>query len=342
MGRQHSDPVSAEQGGSWTDGLRESAAHGAPRRLVERHLAQLLGRCARPPTGPPSRRHQSRRRTRWDAFYKHLKTVRDAGAGTDVTYTFTLPPGASDDTILGDGNVQLRSALAELCFAPGNGMTDVRLALAPYPSFTFPSHGTMYNGQPARRAWHHRPHLPRSRCCAGVGSAFVGLASPRARAPGLLHRRGGRPWRTGRLSVGRVRCRRREQLPQPQPRHRLGPPGREYVRASSRCRAAQLLDPQLLSRRAAAVGQRRERPVVAVLAERAAQRPGHLQRRGHRPAGNRRPRRSRQGRLASREHAVEGAGDCAHQQHPRQHSRFDPPHDRRAAARLARVGRGSS
>ena len=85
---------------------------------------------------------------RWDAFYKHLKIVRDAGASTDVSYTFTLPDGASDDTILGDGDVQLRSALAELCFAPGNGMTDVRLALAPYPSFTFPSHGTMYTGNP--------------------------------------------------------------------------------------------------------------------------------------------------------------------------------------------------
>ena len=65
-----------------------------------------------------------------------------------VSYTFTLPAGASDDTILGDGDVQLRSALAELCFAPGSGMTDVRLALAPYPSFTFPSHGTMYTGNP--------------------------------------------------------------------------------------------------------------------------------------------------------------------------------------------------
>ena len=83
---------------------------------------------------------------RWDSFYRHLKRVRDAGASTDVTYNFTLPPGASDDTILEDGDVQLRSALAELCFAPGNGMADVRLALAAYPSFTFPSHGTMYTG----------------------------------------------------------------------------------------------------------------------------------------------------------------------------------------------------
>jgi predicted AlkP superfamily pyrophosphatase or phosphodiesterase len=83
---------------------------------------------------------------RWDSFYRHLKRVRDAGASADVTYNFSLPPGASDDTILGDGDVQLRSALAELCFAPGNGMTDVRLALAAYPSFTFPSHGTMYTG----------------------------------------------------------------------------------------------------------------------------------------------------------------------------------------------------
>ena len=83
---------------------------------------------------------------RWDSFYRHLKRVRDAGASSDVSYTFTLPPGASDDTILGDGDVQLRSALAELCFAPGNGMVDVRFALAAYPSFTFPSHGTMYTG----------------------------------------------------------------------------------------------------------------------------------------------------------------------------------------------------
>jgi predicted AlkP superfamily pyrophosphatase or phosphodiesterase len=83
---------------------------------------------------------------RWDAFYKHLKIVRDAGASTETPYTFTLPPGASDDTILDDGDVQLRSALGELCFARGNGITDVRLALAAYPSFTFPSHGTMYTG----------------------------------------------------------------------------------------------------------------------------------------------------------------------------------------------------
>ncbi|HKB01881.1 MAG TPA: alkaline phosphatase family protein [Gemmataceae bacterium] len=85
---------------------------------------------------------------RWDSFYRHLKRVRDAGASTDVTYSFALPAGASDDTVLGDGGIQLRSALAELCFGPGNGMVDVRLALAAYPSFTFPSHATMYTGTP--------------------------------------------------------------------------------------------------------------------------------------------------------------------------------------------------
>lgn len=83
---------------------------------------------------------------RWDTFYAHLKTVTDAGAGLDASYTFTLPAGASDDTVLGKGGKQLNSAFAELCLGAGAGMVDVRMALTGYPSFTFPMHATMYTG----------------------------------------------------------------------------------------------------------------------------------------------------------------------------------------------------
>ena len=83
---------------------------------------------------------------RWDTFQAHLVKVRDAGASTTAGYRFELGDGASDDTILGDGGQQLNSAFAELCFGAGNGMVDVRLALAGYPSFTFPSHASMYTG----------------------------------------------------------------------------------------------------------------------------------------------------------------------------------------------------
>ncbi len=83
---------------------------------------------------------------RWDVFRRHLKTARDGGGGLSTTYRFELPDGASDDTILGDGKRDLNSAFAELCFAEGNGMVDVRLALTSYPSFTFPTHATMYTG----------------------------------------------------------------------------------------------------------------------------------------------------------------------------------------------------
>ena len=88
---------------------------------------------------------------RWDSFYRHLKRVRSAGASTETTYRFQLPPGASDDTVLGDGDLDLHSALAELCFGPENGMVDVRLALSSYPTFTFPTHATMYTGTWPRR-----------------------------------------------------------------------------------------------------------------------------------------------------------------------------------------------
>ncbi len=88
---------------------------------------------------------------RWDSFYRHLKRVKNAGASTETTYRFLLPPGASDDTLLGDGDLDLHSALAELCFGPENGMVDVRLALSSYPTFTFPTHATMYTGTWPRR-----------------------------------------------------------------------------------------------------------------------------------------------------------------------------------------------
>ncbi len=88
---------------------------------------------------------------RWDSLYRHLKRVRQAGASTERTYRFLLPPGASDDTVLGDGDVDLLSALAELCFGGDNGMVDVRLALSSYPTFTFPTHATMYTGTWPRR-----------------------------------------------------------------------------------------------------------------------------------------------------------------------------------------------
>jgi arylsulfatase A-like enzyme len=84
---------------------------------------------------------------RWDTCYRHLKRVREAGANTSQTYTYQLPAGASDDTVLGDGNHELHSALGELCFGDQTGFVDVRLARAPYPSYTFPSHATMYTGR---------------------------------------------------------------------------------------------------------------------------------------------------------------------------------------------------
>ena len=40
----------------------------------------------------------------------------------------------------------LRSALAVLCLHEGMGRTEVRLARAPFPSYTFPSHATMFTG----------------------------------------------------------------------------------------------------------------------------------------------------------------------------------------------------
>ncbi|MBK8447693.1 MAG: alkaline phosphatase family protein [Micropruina sp.] len=83
---------------------------------------------------------------RWDTFYAHLKRARDGGGGLDAGYRFTLPSGASDDTVLGDGGQQLNSAFAELCLGEGSGMVDVRLPLTGYPSFTFPMHATMYTG----------------------------------------------------------------------------------------------------------------------------------------------------------------------------------------------------
>ncbi|MGB7963656.1 MAG: alkaline phosphatase family protein [Propionicimonas sp.] len=83
---------------------------------------------------------------RWDTFQAHLKRAAAAGATTLTTYPFVLPQGASDDTVLGDDARRLHSAFAELCLGPGNGMADVRLALTSYPSFTFPSHATMYTG----------------------------------------------------------------------------------------------------------------------------------------------------------------------------------------------------
>ncbi len=82
---------------------------------------------------------------RWDVFYKHLKRVRDAGAGLSRRYRFEPRPDATDDTVIDDGK-DLRSGLAFLCFGSENSMVDVRLARAPYPSFTFPSHATMFTG----------------------------------------------------------------------------------------------------------------------------------------------------------------------------------------------------
>jgi hypothetical protein len=82
---------------------------------------------------------------RWDVLYRHLRRVRDAGANLTRRYRFEPRPEASDDTVIGEG-ADLRSGLAFLCFGGGNGMVDVRLARAAYPSYTFPSHGTMYTG----------------------------------------------------------------------------------------------------------------------------------------------------------------------------------------------------
>lgn len=82
---------------------------------------------------------------RWDVLYRHLTRVRDAGAGLDRTYRFEPRPDASHDTVIGRGK-NLRSGLGHLCFGSGNGMVDVRLARAAFPSFTFPSHATMFTG----------------------------------------------------------------------------------------------------------------------------------------------------------------------------------------------------
>jgi predicted AlkP superfamily pyrophosphatase or phosphodiesterase len=82
---------------------------------------------------------------RWDVFRKHLWKVRDAQADLDRTYRFLKPYDATQHTVIGLGQ-DLRSALAVLCFHPGMGRTEVRLARAPFPSYTFPSHGTMFTG----------------------------------------------------------------------------------------------------------------------------------------------------------------------------------------------------
>jgi len=82
---------------------------------------------------------------RWDVFRAHLRTVRDSGAGLDRTYHFTPRDGATRNTVIGQGK-DLRSGLAFLCFGEQMGRTEVRLARAPYPSYTFPSHGTMFTG----------------------------------------------------------------------------------------------------------------------------------------------------------------------------------------------------
>lgn len=87
---------------------------------------------------------------RWDVLYRHLKRVRDAGADLDRTYRFEPRPDATRDTVIGEGK-DLRSGLGELCFGDHGRMVDVRLGRAPYPSFTFPSHATMFTGVWPRR-----------------------------------------------------------------------------------------------------------------------------------------------------------------------------------------------
>ena len=82
---------------------------------------------------------------RWDVFRKHLRTVRDAPADLDRTYHFLKPYDGTQNTVIGMEQ-HLRSALAVLCFHPGMGRTEVRLARAPFPSYTFPSHATMFTG----------------------------------------------------------------------------------------------------------------------------------------------------------------------------------------------------
>lgn len=82
---------------------------------------------------------------RWDVFRKHLRAVRDAGAGLDRTYRFEKRYDATQNTVIGLAK-DLRSGLAFLCFDAQMGRTEVRLARAPFPSYTFPSHGTMFTG----------------------------------------------------------------------------------------------------------------------------------------------------------------------------------------------------
>ncbi len=82
---------------------------------------------------------------RWDTLYRHLKRVREAGADLDRRYRFEPRPDASRDTVIGSGR-ELRSGLGHLCFGAESNMVDVRLARAAFPSYTFPSHATMYTG----------------------------------------------------------------------------------------------------------------------------------------------------------------------------------------------------
>lgn len=82
---------------------------------------------------------------RWDVLYRHLKRVREAGAGLQRRYRFEPRPDASRETVI-EGGKDLRSGLAHLCFGAESNMVDVRLARAAYPSFTFPSHATMFTG----------------------------------------------------------------------------------------------------------------------------------------------------------------------------------------------------
>ena len=67
------------------------------------------------------------------------------GAGLDRTYYFEKRYDATQNTVIGLGK-NLRSGLAFLCFDAQMGRTEVRLARAPFPSHTFPSHGTMFTG----------------------------------------------------------------------------------------------------------------------------------------------------------------------------------------------------
>ena len=59
--REHSHPIPVEQGGSRPGGVRKPPPYDPPRRLVERHLVQLVGRRARPAAGSPRRDRGSRR-----------------------------------------------------------------------------------------------------------------------------------------------------------------------------------------------------------------------------------------------------------------------------------------